>query len=86
MELMEFIVDSPYVCPLLMKLQSCLLRQDYHYGCDGWAVLSGPNSRASCIFPECLILQECRFWNSRIGVWLRSKTKGAASRERRLSA
>lgn len=28
---------------------------------------------ASCLFPRWLIEAECDFWNSRIGVWLRSR-------------
>jgi hypothetical protein len=70
----QWINDNPYTCPLLMMLQGWIKWQTWCYGYSGWVLLSGRHSRATCIFPDWMVLYECRFWNSKLG----SKLRGVA--------
>ena len=80
----QFLTDHGYTCIMLMWLQSVIKRQQWKYGISsGWRLMEGPHSQARCIWPDWLVLLECRLWNSRLGQrakqWI-----GTGSREHRL--
>jgi len=80
---MEWLNDHPYTCPILMYGQSWLKWQKWHYGCDGWVVLQSVKARATCMWPDWLVMTEYQFWNSWMGCWVR-KWCGTQQREYRL--
>jgi hypothetical protein len=77
--------DQPhgYVCPLLMTISLWVHR--WHGRPATWlsairladgtflesARVFHGNTEASCVFPRRMTNIECRFWNSRVGLWLR---------------
>ena len=81
----QWINDNPYTCPMLMLVQGWVCWQKWNYGCDGWTLLSGPHSRATCQFPVWLIRAECRCWDSWIGCQVR-RAAGSDQREYRLKS
>ena len=76
-----------YVCPLLMTISALIhrLRGKHAYwrparpdttGDEEWLTLARVvigHCEARCLFPRWLIEAECDFWNSRIGLRLRSR-------------
>lgn len=79
----QWMNDHPYTCPLLLTIQGIVKRQSWSYGCDGWRLMESPNVEARCMWPDWLILLECRAWNTHIGLRIR-QVCGTEDRERRL--
>lgn len=75
------VCHTRYVCPLLMVLSAWLYRLcgKRVVWTNGDPIMmteitpKGKKWEAPCLFPKALILLECRFWNSRIGLRIRSR-------------
>jgi hypothetical protein len=72
-----------YVCPILMNLTLVALRlcgRRVLWADSGgvWRLIETKAGlshgwEARCLFPRWMILTECRFWNSRIGILIRAR-------------
>lgn len=70
-----WVLNTRYTCPILMLLQSWLLRQKWEFReDDGWRLLESPYVIARCRAPVWTINVEYRFWNRFINLiaWARS--------------
>jgi len=74
-----------YVCPLAMTLSILWERlhgKDAHWTwctySDGSACAMAVigNGEISCRLPRKWIIRECNFWNSHVGLWIRSRGRG----------